>query len=154
MTVTRSRSRRYSSRREGFSVRIIAACALALVGAHLIAVPVRADQLKMECQVAQAVGAKEPVGAYAFLFDTASGSLSVTLRPRGDVRLMFGWDVKKWKLLFAQGGHAVFTASHRRTSRRCKYSALILKIRTCLAIGWVGTNSANRRLNTKPTVTA
>jgi hypothetical protein len=89
-------------------VRIIAACALALVGAHLIAVPVRADQLKMECQVAQAVGAKEPVGAYAFLFDTASGSLSVTLRPRCDVRLMFGWDVKKWKLLFAQGGHAVF----------------------------------------------
>jgi len=60
----------------------------------------------MECQVAVYTG--DPVGGYAFLFDTASGSLSVTLQPRSDVHTMFGWQVKKWKLLFAQAGHAVF----------------------------------------------
>ena len=87
-------------------MRIIA---LALVSC-LLAAPVRADQLKMECQVAQAVGAKEPLGAYAFVFDTASGSLSVQLEPlpKGDVHYLFGWDVKKWKLLSARNGHAVF----------------------------------------------
>jgi hypothetical protein len=84
-------------------VRIISAYMLALIS-YLVAAPVRADQLKMECQVAQSVGAKEPLGAYTFLFDTASGALSVTL----EGRYLYGSDVKKWKLLFAQGGHAVF----------------------------------------------
>jgi hypothetical protein len=60
----------------------------------------------MECQVANYTG--DPVGGYAVLFNTASRSLSVTLQPRSDVHLMFGWQVKTWKLLFAQGGHAVF----------------------------------------------
>ena len=74
------------------------------ISCYLVAAPAKADQLKMECQVYT----NEPLGAYAFLFDTASGSLSVRLEPRVDVRLMFGWNVKNWKLLFAQGGHAVF----------------------------------------------
>ena len=30
------------------------------------------------------------------------------LQPIVDQHLMFGWDVKQWKLLFAQRGHAIF----------------------------------------------
>ena len=78
----------------------------ALVGISccLVAAPVRADQLRMECQVATG----EPLGGYSFSFDTVSGSLSTTLQPTIDVHLMFAWDVKRWKLLLARGGHAVF----------------------------------------------
>ena len=83
-------------------MRIVAA-SLALVGCLVAASVVRADQLKMQCQVRQAVGAGEPLGAYTFLFDPASESLSVRLQPMYDQRLMFGWDVKQWKLLFLLG---------------------------------------------------
>ena len=89
-------------------MRIVAA-SLVLVSCCLLAASVvRADQLKMECQVADYTG--EPVGAYKFLFDTTSGSLSVTLQPAPPRNLysMFGYDVKNWRLLLARGGHAVF----------------------------------------------
>jgi hypothetical protein len=92
-------------------MRIIAACSMlvGLISCVLLTAPVRADQLKMECQAWQAVGARELLGAYTFLFDSASGSLSVTLQsPGGATYLMFGSDVKKWKLLLARNGHAVF----------------------------------------------
>jgi hypothetical protein len=86
-------------------VRVIAACIFGLASC-MVAAPVRADQLKMECQVAVYTG--EPLGAYAFVFDTISGSLSARLEPQGDPHNMFGWDVKKWKVLLARGGHVVF----------------------------------------------
>jgi hypothetical protein len=86
-------------------VRIMAACTLALVSAHLVAAPVRADQLRMECQVANFKGEH-----YTFLFDTPSGSLSVNMQSSVPPIPLLGFDVKKWKLLFAQGGHTVFYA--------------------------------------------
>jgi hypothetical protein len=81
---------------------------LALVGISccLVAAPVWADQLRMECQVANVNG--EHVGSYTFLFDTPSGSLSVNMQSSAPPLPMWGFDVKHWKLLFAQGGHAVF----------------------------------------------
>jgi hypothetical protein len=92
----------------GFALRIVAT-SLALVSCYLAAAPVvRADQLKIKCQVAIYTG--EPVGAYEFLFDTTSSSLSVALQPapRRNLHSMYGYDVKNWKLLLARGGHAVF----------------------------------------------
>ena len=82
---------------------------IALVGisCYLVAAPVRADRLRMECWVADSFTGKS-IGEYAFLFDTASGSLSVTAHPRDSSQSMFGQDAETWKLLLAQGGHAVF----------------------------------------------
>ena len=76
-------------------MRVIA-CALALVGCYLIATPIRADQLKMEC--------RDVDDEYQFLFDTISGSLSVTSDPKEKLGGVAG----KWNLILAQGGHAVF----------------------------------------------
>jgi len=78
------------------------------ISCYLVPAAAQADQLKMECQVWQAVGAKEPVGTYTFLFDPASGSLSVNMQSSPPPMPMFGFDVKQWKLLFAQGSHAIF----------------------------------------------
>jgi hypothetical protein len=78
------------------------------IGCSLIAAPAWADQLRMECQVAQGAGAREPLGGYAFVFDSASGSLSVNMHSSTPSIPLFGFDVKKWTLLFAQGGRAVF----------------------------------------------
>jgi hypothetical protein len=84
---------------------------LAGIVCYLVASPVQADQLKMECQVASftvPLYAGEALGGYVFSFDTGSDSLSVTPLPKQRPDLLFGWDVMKWTLLFARGGHAVF----------------------------------------------
>jgi len=81
-------------------MRIVAA-SLALVSCYLLAASVvQADQLKMKCRIADFRGTNISQ-EYAFLFDTASGSLSVTADPKESVS-------EKWTLLLAQGGHAVF----------------------------------------------
>ena len=74
------------------------------IGCCLVAAPVRADQLKMECRVADPISGKS-AGEYVFLFDTASNSLSVTQEPSGK---LFGADAMKWTPILAEGGHAVF----------------------------------------------
>jgi hypothetical protein len=45
------------------------------------------------------------MGEYVFSFDTVSRSLSVRLDPK---ERLFGGDAGYWKLILAEGGHAVF----------------------------------------------
>jgi hypothetical protein len=80
-----------------------------------------ASMRKMECR--EFSGANF-IGSYVFSFDDDNGSLDVVSKPAGQDNLLVAAAVKKWSLIWASDGRAVFFGTDEDFNGRVKLLSL------------------------------
>jgi hypothetical protein len=80
-----------------------------------------ANMWKMECREFSSANF---IGSYVFSFDDDNGSLDVVSKPAGQDNLLVAAGVKKWSLIWASDGRAVFFGTDEDFNGRVKLLSL------------------------------